>query len=369
MDKRAPQRRLGSLPPEGRTRLLALGTALAATAAAALWAASGKESASTPAALAPVPVQMAVVRPEGTATASGAAFTAVLHHDREARLAFRLPGRIEALPARIGNRLPQGAVVARLEPDVYAAAAQRAAADAARAGRAAERLAGLARDGAAPGAQAGDARDLATAAEAGLAAARADLKATRLTMPFPGTVIERLAEQGEVVGAGQALLTIADTASPLLARAQVPAALAARLRPGQAGTVRLADGRELAARVLRKAAGADARTGLATVELALAGSSGALSGAPASVRFPTAASGPDAADGVQRIPAEALIEAQGSTAYVYVIDQGGHARRRPVRLLGLADRDARIAGLPADARVVTLGAGFVRDGQRVEVTR
>ncbi|MBC2651104.1 hypothetical protein, partial [Novosphingobium aerophilum] len=154
MDKRAPQRRLGSLPPEGRTRLLALGTALAATAAAALWAASGKESANTPAALAPVPVQMAVVRPEGVETASGAAFSAVLHHDREARLAFRLPGRIAALPARIGSRLPQGAVVARLEPEVYAAAAQRAAADAARAGRAAERLAGLAREGAAPGAQA-----------------------------------------------------------------------------------------------------------------------------------------------------------------------------------------------------------------------
>ena len=41
---------------------------------------------------------------------------------------------------------------------------------------------------------------------------------------------------------------------------------------------------------------------------------------------------------------------------------------RRLRKAELDDRAARVAGLPADARVITLGAGFVRDGQRVEIT-
>lgn len=356
----------------GRTRLILLGGGIALGTAAALWAGSASETASNQGGQAPIPVQVATARPdESTAAAeTGASFTAILHHDREARLAFRLPGRIAAIPVRIGDRLGAGAVVARLEPDLYAAAAQRAEADAARTARTADRLTGLAGAGAASGAQAGDARDFDRAAQAGLAAARSDLRATHLTMPFPGTVVERLAERGEVVGAGQTLLTVADTASPLLARAQVPAAITVRLRTGQPGTVRLADGRELGGRVLRRAAAADARTGLATVEIALPGGTPALSGMPASVRFPLLHPGAAApAADVQRIPAEALIEAQGGSASVFIIDASGHARRRPIRLLGLVDRDARIAGLPGNARVITLGAGFVRDGQQVEVTR
>ena len=69
------------------------------------------------------------------------------------------------------------------------------------------------------------------------------------------------------------------------------------------------------------------------------------------------------------MPAEALLEAQGDSASVYVIDARGIARRRPVRFFGFADRDARIGGLAAGTMVITKGAGFVHDGQRVEVVR
>jgi multidrug efflux pump subunit AcrA (membrane-fusion protein) len=67
------------------------------------------------------------------------------------------------------------------------------------------------------------------------------------------------------------------------------------------------------------------------------------------------------------IPAEALLEAQGTSAHVYVIDAGGIARRRAVRFVGFDDQLARVEGLHAGERVVTMGAGFATDGARLQV--
>jgi hypothetical protein len=95
------------------------------------------------------------------------------------------------------------------------------------------------------------------------------------------------------------------------------------------------------------------------------------SGSPVSVRFAAEPSGSSAATQADEgtIPAEALLEAQGNIASVYVIDARGVARRRQVRFFGFSDRDARIGGLAAGTMVITKGAGFVHDGQRVEVVR
>lgn len=342
------------------------------TSALGLWAfAAPAPSPSTAAALPSLPVQVATVQPEAAAGASTGSFTAILHHDREARLGFRLPGRIAALPVRIGDRLATGAVVARLDPAQYAAAVTRAEADYARSARTANRYAGLAQEGAASTAQARDAADLTRAADAARTAARIDLRDTRLTMPFAGTVVERQAERGEMVSPGQPVLSVADTRSPLLARTQVPADVAIGLWPGQSALVRLADGTTHPGRVLRKAGAADGLTGLTLLEIVLPEGPAGLSGAPASVQFQArqAAQGSNIGTAIQRIPAEALLQVQGSNASVFLVDGSGHARRRTIRFLGLVDRDARVSGLPADASVITLGAGFARDGQPVEVTR
>lgn len=347
------------------------GGGVLATSALALWAFAAPSPTPSPATLPSLPVQVAPVQPETGSGAATSSYTAILHHDREARLAFRLPGRIAALPVRVGDRLAAGAVVAQLDAVQYAAAVTRAEADYARSARTADRYAGLAQEGAASTAQAHDAADLTRAADAARTAARFDLRDTRLTMPFAGTVIERQAERGEMTSPGQPVLSIADTRSPLLARAQLPADVAVALRPGQPALVRLADGATLEGHVLRKAGAADSRTGLTLLEIVLPKGPAGLSGAPASVQFPfkASASGSNIGPAIQRIPAEALLQVRGSTATVFIIDRSGRARRQTIRFIGLIDRDARVSGLPADARVITLGAGFARDGQPVEVTR
>lgn len=144
----------------------------------------------------------------GEAVADGQDFAAIVRHDREANLSFRVAGRLSALPVRHGQRLPAGALVAAIEPATYAAGVDRQAAEVARLERATERYAGLVPEGAVAAAQARDARDALTAARAALNAARYDLASSRLVMPFTGTVLSRSAETGETVTPGQPLSLI-----------------------------------------------------------------------------------------------------------------------------------------------------------------
>jgi HlyD family secretion protein len=82
-------------------------------------------------------------------------------------------------------------------------------------------------------------------AEAQLASARAALGTSRetvaelvLTAPGAGVVTARFAEPGEVVGAGQAVVSVGDTQHPFT-RVYVGPALLTRLRVGQAVQARL----------------------------------------------------------------------------------------------------------------------------------
>ncbi|MCW1383133.1 efflux RND transporter periplasmic adaptor subunit [Novosphingobium sp. KCTC 2891] len=316
------------------------------------------------------PVQVFVVGAAGQGTNAGmaAAHAATLHRDREATLSFRLGGKLIAVPVRYGQRLGAGALVAAIDATPYAAASARQAADVARAGRAAERYGALAPEGAISDAQARDARDALAAARAGQASAHYDLASTRLTMPFAGVVLSRSAEAGETVAPGQAVAVVADLSSPLIAVAQVPVAAAAGLRPGMGARVTVPGRAEpMAARVLRIAGGGDARSGTVLVDVAVIGDGGLASGTPASVAF-EGDGGARQPTGEVLIPAEAILDAQGARASVYVIDARGRARRTEVVFGGFADRFARVTGLPAGARVITAGAGFVGNGDPVAVT-
>ena len=70
-----------------------------------------------------------------------------------------------------------------------------------------------------------------------------------------------------------------------------------------------------------------------------------------------------------RVPAEAILEANGARAFVMRYDARAQvARRTAVSFGGVDGDDALIAGLPADARVITGGAGYVADGDRVTIS-
>lgn len=316
----------------------------------------------------PLPVEVANVV-EASGEKSGV-YPARIAYDREVILSPRVSGVIRRMPATIGQRLKAGALVLELDSTLYQATLARAQAEARLATRNASRDASLVDVGAIAALDAQNNADQAIAARAARTSAEYDLASTRLTMPFPGVVLAKSSDVGATVLPGQAVVTVADLGSPLIARALLPLEEARAVARGTPAKISVA-GRIYDGRVLRVHPAADARTGSVEVVVAITtprGQSGPVSGAAGTVRVSTYELGGAFAGGEQLIPAEALVDAHAGRSSVYLLDQRSRtAKLTKVRLLGPGDDGWRVSGLPVGSKVITSGAGFVKDGQQVTV--
>jgi len=344
-----------------RTPLPPLAALLMTTA---LVACGGKPK--TEAATAPTPVEAARVAAPGAAGAVTGAGT--LERRREMALSFRIPGVLTAMKVEAGDRVSAGQLVAAIDPAGVDARQQQTSADLDRARRDVERDKTLFEKGYVSRQRIDDRTSALKAAQAAYDAARFDRRWASLLSPASGVVLERRAQTGEVVAAGQVVARIADLSSPLVLRLPLAARDAARIRVGDMAQVKVEELGEqaLAGRVTRVGEAADTRTGAISVEIELSAPpaalrSGQVAHASLSVR---AAAGQTTA--YARIPAEAVLEANGQRAFVYRFD-AGKARRTAVGFGGFDGDDALVSGLPDGTQVITAGAGFVADGEAVRV--
>jgi RND family efflux transporter MFP subunit len=128
-------------------------------------------------------------------------------------------------------------------------------------------------------------------------------------------------------------------------------------------------GREFAGRVARIASSADPQTGTFEVEVELAnGDARFARGLVAKVALTLAAAAGDTERTV--VPLTAVVEANGASATIYVLDVGaGVARRRQVTVGSIVgERVTVIAGLEPGEQVITDGAAWLTDGRAVRVT-
>ena len=291
--------------------------------------------------------------------------TGALRREREMTLSFRIPGVITALKVDDGDAVKAGQVIATLDPVAINARFAQAAAELERAQKDEKRLAALVDSGAVSRSQY-DAQVAAVAgARAAYDAAAFDRRWTRLVAPASGVVLARVAQSGEVVAPGQPVVSVADAGSALVLRAPVSDRDALRLRLGQAATVTLdaLPGVALSGRVSRIGEQASAQAGVVAFEVTLPPTAGLRSGmiARAEVQAPPVA-------GVRgaRVPAEALLEVNGARGTVFVYDPAtSRVRRTPVAFVGFDGDDALVTGLSGSQKVVTTGAGYVSDGQKV----
>jgi multidrug efflux system membrane fusion protein len=124
-------------------------------------------------------------------------------------------------------------------------------------------------------------------------------------------------------------------------------------------------GREFSGRVTRIGAAADPVTGTYQVEVALDDDELAT-GLVGRVEIRPARGAP-----VTLVPIEAMLDADGSAATVYVLSADGtRAQRRPVTVGFITgNRVAVVHGLEGASRVLTDGAAYLDDGAAVRVTR
>ena len=314
-------------------------------------------------------------------------------------IAPQIEGRaVDALFADIGDRVAEGAVLARLSDDALilqqsqlvasrasaeATVAQAGAsvadarATAAEAERVADRTANLRARGTATQAALDQATAAATsararlaAAEQGLAVATAQLavidaqigdvdlrlRRTQIAAPVAGIVLERNARQGAIASAAGAPMFVLARDGAMELHADVAEADLARLMPGQAVTVRaagLAD--PLAGSVRLVEPTVDRATRLGRVRIALPDAAGLRPGLFAEAEIVVAE------DDALAVPVTAV--AQGS---VLRVDAGGVVERVAVET-GVRDGGlvAIRGGLAAGDRIVARAGAFVRPGDRV----
>lgn len=197
-------------------------------------------------------------------------------------------------------------------------------------------------------------------AEVNLTDAKLALAHSKPQAPFSGILARRLIEPGSFIQTGTALFHLVDI-SQLRATAQVPQQQLTQLALGQEVNVQLLDGRTLTGKLSFISPAADSATRSYYIEatvanpdlLPLAGASASLEIALAPVKAHVLS------------PALLKLDSNGRLG-VYTVSEQTVAFY-PVQVLSADNNQAWVSGLPDQAELITLGAGFVEPGQQVQV--
>jgi RND family efflux transporter MFP subunit len=314
-----------------------------------------------------VEIAAVVASADGSGSGSSLSATGIVARTREAGLSFRIGGLINRLTVDAGDRVAAGQIIAALDAQDVTARLATASADLARAKQDLERVTGLADAGAISQQQADNLATRLASAQAAYDAARFDNRSALLVAPFAGIVLVRQAQRGEFVQPGQAIVMLADSTSPLVLKLPVADRDAALIALGN--TARIAAPRgEVTGRVTRIGQLSAMQSGTIEVEVTLPPNSGLTSGMTATAVLETASRRGEQPGA--RIPAEAILEAKGTRAFVMRYDPAkGVAVRTAIGFARFDGDDALVTGLPPQSQVITGGAGYIADGQKVTVGR
>jgi RND family efflux transporter MFP subunit len=294
----------------------------------------------------------------------------------EMRLSFKVGGVVRRIAVEVGTAVKPGQLLADIEPtEVDAQLAQSQQLDA-RAARDLARGENLRADEVISVEQLQNLRTQHELAAAQLRAARFNQERARIVAPAGGVLLRRHVEEHELVQAGQPIVTLGSATRGHLVRAVVSDRDLLQLRRGDqvAVTLDAAPGTVLTGHISTLSMAADSASGLFPIEIELAPTDLALvSGMVARIVVAPPATTPavpgEAGDAEKRVrvPASAIVAADGPHASVFVVTEGkAHQRAVTVAYLD-GDSVALSAGVNAGENVVSAGAPYLDDGEVVRV--
>lgn len=286
---------------------------------------------------------------------------------REASLGFTSAGRIARITVNEGDSVRRGQLLAALDTTTVAADLARAQAERDRAAAEYKRSVSLITQGWITRPRLENAKASLEAAEAQVRAARFQTSTAAIVAPGSGTVLARLAEPGQVVPAGSAVLVIGEDASGHVLRVPLSDRDAARIRPNAPAVVTLAalDGQRLIGRVVEIGGRADRATGAFTIEVTLPADPRLRSGQIGTARIFTAVGGTTA----PLVPAAAIFSPRAGEGFAYVVDRAaGRVHLRRVTISEATDGGLRVtAGLKPGEWVATSRVDRLKDGMRIRI--
>jgi RND family efflux transporter MFP subunit len=307
-----------------------------------------------------LPVQMAIL--DNTLRAVG-----LLTPKDEARLSFKVGGLIESIRVEEGQAVKAGQVLAVLKQAEIGASVEQARQATAKAQRDLERAKALLADGVSTEEQVQDLTTAFNVASAAQSGTEFNAAHARIIASVDGVVLRKLAEANEVVQSGQTVLILGGANRGWVVRIGLADRDAVRTHLGDGARVEFDawPGQVFAGRVSNISSAADSGTGTFTVEVQIdAGSARFVQGLVAKVALT-----PQGSSQVQVIPVQALLEANDKEAGVFVLDEAAHEVHRVSIQIGRMNsgRIEVLKGLDEGAKVVTDGAAFLENGEKVRV--
>ena len=286
----------------------------------------------------------------------------------EIRLAFKVGGVIRRITVREGEQVRKGQKLAEIEQTEVNAQVEQARQAHEKAVRDLQRGERLYADQVISLEQLQDLRTQAAMSEAALKSAQFNSSYAVIVAPRDGTVLRRLAEERELVAPGNPVLVLGALDKGYVVRAGIADREIVQIRLNDAAKIRLdaLPNVTLGGKVTEIASAADPTSGLFNIEVLLdttdhpplkSGLVAKLSIVPSTAR---------AGERVY-VPVSAIVEGNGRLASVYVLDDE-HVRRREVEVAFFEDQSVALeSGVRIGEQIVTDGALYLEDGERVKV--
>ncbi len=281
------------------------------------------------------------------------------------KLSFKTGGIIEKISADEGDSVIKGQVLASLNLAEIRAGFNNARNGFLKTKRDLERVTNLYRDRAATLEQHQNAETACEIARSNMEIARFNLDHSVIRAPFRGKILKRLVEVNEVISSGYPVFIFGSTENQWVVKAGVSARDAVLIEMNDPARVRFdAYPAEIfSARITEISQAVDPASGTIEVELGIRDKGLTLmSGFVAQVDVV-----PEKKNRYTLIPVDALVDSEGSTAYVF-IPLKNRARKIKIRIVHLfRDKVAVDPGSESLGRVITDGAAYLTDGMAIKI--
>lgn len=326
-------------------------------------AACSSHSQEAPQQRTPVRVQVATTGPASPAIVTNGT---VATKD-EMRLSFKVGGIIKSISVEAGQTVKRGQRLAEIELAEINSQLDQAHALADKAQRDLARGERLYADEVISLEQLQDLRTQAAMQKAQLEGVEFNRGYSVITAPSAGVVLRKLVQERELVPAGQAVLIVGAQTRGYVVRAALSDRELVQLKLGDCAEIRMDayPGRAIAGTLTEIATAADDRSGLFPVEVRFDSQPVVLaSGLVAKLRlYPAAGKSKQ----LTYIPVGALVEGNGARASVFVVT-GERVKRQDVHVAFIESAGVALSdGVAPGERVVTDGALYLQDEDRIEI--
>jgi len=287
-------------------------------------------------------------------------FTGRTEPNQKAQVAAELDGLLLSYDAKRGSQVKKGDAIASISVGSLNSALAGAKAELSSAAVEYKAQADLVKRGL-------NAQNAKASAYATLQAAKArvqqfetELQKAHVAAPFDGLIADHLAEAGDFMSVGKPLVTLINL-DPLRAVGDVAERDISKLSIGDDAKSVMLDGQEVLGKITYVSPFADESTRTFRVEITLPNKNNELvAGMTTQIKVPLRSS-----SAYKISPALLTLNAKGDIQ-VATVDADNRVVLHDVDIIRSETDGIWIGGLPADARVITLGQGFVHDGDLVD---